>query len=455
MRIVNRTSTLAAVSLAALTAGAALLGAGSAQASSFAIRAGQSAEGLGLSYAGGASGGIGLGSMAWNPATITMFPGRNSQFNATYILPQAEFEPLDPLTIGTSARFGVSPSSGDVGLDGAFVPASYSNWQLTDRLFVGLTSGAPFGLRSKPEIQNFGGQIYGRSSTVRTITVAPTVGYRLTDWLSIGAALQIQYFKTDLKQALTPAAGSPNTILRGDDIAVGYRLGFTVNPWQGGSIGVGYRSSIRHTLEGEFIAPARLNALIGEGDNPIRASLNLPDSITVGFSQVINPQLQVHLGAEWTNWSRFRRIPIVLESVGRPFTSLNFEYDDSWYFSAGVEYAVTPALTVRGGVGYELSAVNDRVRTVRISDNDRLWLSAGIGYQATEKLRLDVSYAHLFVKDAPVFLNPTSGNPSFNPQVPVVYNAVAKPSIDIVSASLTYRWDNPAVAIAAPIVTKY
>ena len=74
---------------AATVSVAALLAAGSAQASSFAIRAGQSAEGLGMAYAGAASGGIGMGGMAWNPAVITMFPGRTSQFNGTYILPHA------------------------------------------------------------------------------------------------------------------------------------------------------------------------------------------------------------------------------------------------------------------------------------------------------------------------------------------------------------------------------
>ena len=72
MKSLLKLTTAATVSLSAL------LAAGAASASSFAIRSGQSAEGLGMAYAGAAAGGIGMGSMAWNPATITMFPGRIS-----------------------------------------------------------------------------------------------------------------------------------------------------------------------------------------------------------------------------------------------------------------------------------------------------------------------------------------------------------------------------------------
>ena len=94
-----------------------------------------------------------------------------------------------------------------------------------------------------------------------------------------------------------------------------------------------------------------------------------------GVSQVINDQWQAHLGVEWTNWSRFRNIPIVSQLNGLPATSLNFQYDDSWFFSAGAEYRYNRDLTLRAGVAYELSAVNDRNRQIFISDNDRLWLA--------------------------------------------------------------------------------
>lgn len=437
-----------AAAAAATVSVAALLAASAAQASSFAIRSGQSAEGLGMAYAGAASGGIGMGAMAWNPATITMFPGRNSQWNFTYLNANASYDPTLPTTVGgfpIQALGGSPGGSGNIGGDGAFIPASYSNWQLTDRFWVGLTTGAPFGLRSKADNQFYGGQVYGRSATLRTINVSPTIGYKLNDWLSVGAAFQVQYLKTNLKNAAGITAAAPNTILKGDSVDYGFRVGATLTPREGTTIGLAYRSSIRQTLEGTISTVA--------GVGPIKANLNLPDSVVFGVSQVINDQWQAHLGVEWTNWSRFRRIPIVSQISGLPISSLNFVYDDSWYFSGGVEYKYNQALTLRAGIAYELSAVNDTNRTVFISDNDRLWLSAGASYQVTDKLKLDLGYTYIHVTKASVNYRGTHPQQGTSP---VFFTAEAKPYIHIVSAGLTYRWDNPAQTIPVqPAVRKF
>ncbi len=120
MKGIVRTAAVATVSMAAL------LAAGAAQAGSFAIRSGQSAEGLGMAYAGAAAGGIGMGAMAWNPATITMFPGRNSQWNFTYLNANASYDPTSPTRLGSPVGplNPIQNGSGNIGGDGAFIPAS-------------------------------------------------------------------------------------------------------------------------------------------------------------------------------------------------------------------------------------------------------------------------------------------------------------------------------------------
>lgn len=398
-----------------------------------------------MAYAGAASGGIGMGAMAWNPATITMFPGRNSQWNVTYLYANASYEPTSLSRLGSPVG-PLNPlqnGTGNIGGDGSFIPASYSAWQLTDRFWIGLTTGAPYGLRSKPDNQANAAQIYGRSAKVRTINVSPTIGYQVNDWISVGAALQIQYLKAELKNAAGIAPTAPPVIIEGDTVDFGYRFGVNLTPFKGTTVGLAYRSPMRQTLEGTLRTPL---AVI-----PVKANLNLPDSVVLGVSQVINEQWQVHAGVEWTNWSRFRNIPVVSRISGLPVTSLNFQYDDAWFFSGAVEYKYNQALTLRAGVGYELSAVNDRNRTIFISDNDRLWLSAGASYQVTDKLKLDLGYSYIHVNKAAV--NYTGAHPQ---QSVVFYTAEAKPYIHIVSAGLTYRWDNPAETIPAPpVVRKY
>lgn len=433
---------LARTAVAATVSVSALLAAGAASASSFAIRSGQGAEGLGMAYAGAASGGAGMSGMAWNPAVITMFPGRNSNWNYTYLKASASYDPTSPTRLGSP--FGplnpVQNGTGEIGGDGGVIPAGASAWQLTDRFWIGVTTGAPYGLRSKPDNQVHAGQVYGRSAKVMTINVAPTIGYQVNDWLAIGAAVQVQYFDASLKQASGFLPSAAPVIIEGDTIDIGYRFGVTLTPMAGTSIGLAYRSPVRQTLEGTLRTPL---AVI-----PVKANLNLPDSVVLGVSQVINEQWQVHAALEWTNWSRFRNIPIVSRLNGAPATSLNFQYDDAWYMSAGVEYKYNRDLTLRAGVGYELSAVNDRNRTVFIADNDRLWLSAGASYQVTEKLKLDVGYTYIDVKKATV--NYSGAHPQ---QAGVFYTAEANPNVHIVSAGLTYRWDDPTQT--QPVIRKY
>ena len=429
-----------ALRLSASAAALALV-ASAAHASSFAIRSGQSAEGLGMAYAGAASGGIGLGAMAWNPAAITMFHGRQSQWNFTYLNAIAKYG-LDPGTFP-----GVVPLGGSaaLGIDGAFIPASYNVWQLTDRLFVGLANTAPFGLRSKPGGSSgvWAGQVYGRSATIRTVNVAPTVGFAINDWISVGAALQIQYGQVDLKQATGAGPGALSAQIRGDSYDFGYRVGVTLTPWAGTNIGLAYRSGIDQRVRGQF-RRYDLGLVL-----PVNANLQLPGSVVFGVSQVINEQWQAHLGVEWTNWGRFGTIPVVNRLNGVPITNLRFEYKDSWYFSAGAEYKFNQNLTLRAGVGYELSAVDDTSRSVFVSDNDRLWLSAGLSYKVSNKLNFDLGYTYIAVNKSRIAYGPGTAQGGALP-----LRASADPKIHIVSAGLTYRWDDPAVAVPAAGVRK-
>jgi len=451
-----------------VSAAAFMLAASAAQASSFAIRAGQSAEGLGMAFAGAASGGIGMGSQAWNPATITMFPGRTSSFNATYLRPDATYNLSAPATAGgipinlLPGAFGGPGSqagSANLGGKGAFIPASYNVYQVNDRLFVGLSNTAPFGLRVKPggTSGNWAGQVYGRSASIRTINIAPSVAYKVNDWVSIGAALQLQYVHVDLKQALGISSTANQLQLRGDSYDLGYRLGITLTPMKGTTIGIAYRSGIDQSVKGQ----ARLQTAAGGAFiTPVKLNLTLPGSVVVGVSQVINDQWTAHLGVEWTNWKRFGSFPVTNATTGAQFAlppaapggaptpvTLRFNYKDSWFFSGGIEYKYNQALTLRAGVGYELSAIDDNTRSVLISDNDRLWLSAGASYQFSNKLSMDIGYTYIAVNKARIAYGPGTQNGG-----PVALRATASPHIHILSAGLTYRWDDPAVA--QPIVSK-
>ena len=91
-----------------------------------------------------------------------------------------------------------------------------------------------------------------------------------------------------------------------------------------------------------------------------------------------------------------------------------FQYKDGWFFSGGAEYKWTDRLTVRGGIGYEISPVTDQVRMPLVPDNDRFWASVGATWQVFKGLHFDLAYSHIWVKDPSINISAGSGNPWFS-----------------------------------------
>ena len=434
-------------------ASAALLAAlNMAHAASFGLHE-QGAVPIGMAFAGGAAGGAGVASMFWNPATITDNPGWQSSFSVTGIFVYAKETALPG-----SAFLATRGSAGDVGRD-ALLPSSYQSYQFNDNLWLGLSINAPFGLVTKAANDHAGG-IYGRTSKVFSTDITPTIGYRINDWFSVGAGVQILYFKTRLTST-SPAPGGKVIQFEGNDWGIGYTLGATFKPLDGTEIGIGYRSRVKENLGGTLVNFPFPLAVPPESVG-IKSNLTLPDQISIGVKQRVNDQLTLAAQFEWAHWRLFNQFPVVIASappgygalVGVTPTTLGFHYRNSWFASIGGEYKYDPRITLRAGIAYERTPINDTVRGVRLPDVDRIWANLGASYNFNDKLTLDFGYAHIFPKTAKINIVNVS-NPAFNPAAPIPYVGNAKAHIDIVSLGATYRWDDPKTPIAAPLVRKY
>jgi long-chain fatty acid transport protein len=424
--------------IAAASVAVSLATSSGAMAGAFGIRE-QSAIGLGLEYAGAAAGSAGLSSMFWNPAAITMAPGWQSEYNLSYINPQVKISPVAPTP---TAAFG---GSGEIGEGGGIVPSSYTSYQLTESLWVGLASTAPFGLITKPN-DVWAGQVYSRSSKVFSANFNPIVGFKVNDWLSIAGGPTIEYFKTTLKSATGIAPNSGSVILKGDDVGFGFTAGVTITPFQGTDIGLGYRSSIHHDIGGSLATPVSWTAA--------HVNLNTPDTFNVGLRQRITDQLKLDFGFEFQNWSRLQVPGVVADANGRVIATVPLAYKDGYFYSVGAEYQWDPRWAFRVGVAYEQSPIDLSNRSTRVPDTDRVHVGLGATYQWNDKLAITASYAHIFSVGNNNDIRLVPGNPSFTP-VGLPFIANTDSSADLVSVALSYRWDTPAVAQPAPIIRKY
>lgn len=407
----------------ASTAAALLAGAVTAEAGGFAIRE-QSAYGQGSSFAGIAAPGESISSMFWNPAAVTTVTGMTIEGNVTGVFPQSELD-VDP-TRSTLTALGITGDGGNVGEIG-IVPGTYFAMPVTDQLFFGVSVTAPYGLSTTSD-EPWVGMFSHLEAEALSVNVSPVVGLKVNEMVSVAVGLQVQYFDVDIETALAPTGSPPRQHIEGDDYGVGFVAGLTLTPFDGTTLGIGYRSMVKHSLDGSqsFDVPVG-GGLIPAGRYPVTAAITLPETISVGLRQRITESFALTAGMEWTNWSRVQTVAFEGSPAG---SDLALNYDDGWFFSIGGEYQYNPNLTLRAGLGYEIAPTKDEDRSMRLPDADRIWASVGASYDWNERLSLDVGYSHLFVDDAPVD-ETTAG---------IRYAGTAEGSADIISVGLRYKF---------------
>jgi long-chain fatty acid transport protein len=299
------------------------------------------------------------------------------------------------------------------------VPSGYGAYRLNDKTVFGVAINGPYGLRTKyPMGSPLRGGVAG-TSEVFSINVNPMVSYDVNEWLSIGVGAQIQYLDVRLT-----AVGAPGVTVEGDDIGFGITAGLVLKPMEGTEIGLGYRSYVEHDLEG---------SLTGAGSVTV-PGVKTPDLVSLGIRHRINDAWTGMATVEWANWSRIGTFPIV-DSTGATVGALPFDYNDGWFASVGAEYAWNEQLTLRGGVGWEWSPMDNGNRSFRLPDDDRLWLSAGGSYEANDHMSFDVGYSFLTTFDTDI-LSAAGGGPATNGP----FGGSADATVHIFSAGFKYRF---------------
>jgi long-chain fatty acid transport protein len=428
--------------LACSGVGALLTATVDANAGGFALRE-QSAYGQGSSFAGIAAGGA-LSSMFWNPATITQFDGKTVEQDVAGVMPHASHS----FTTATLGAFDNAPNNS--GLN-ALVPSGYASWQFNDRLWFGMSVNAPFGLGVHfPQL--WAGGPYGESSKLDSYNFAPTVAYKINDWISVALGVQAQYMKVsyDAFLATNPLIGAVN----GAGWSAGWTAGVTLTPLPKTQIGIGYRSALNQDINGTLNAPVG-----GTTNGSVNLTLDLPALLSVGLRQGIGDRFTLLAGIEWQNWSRIGTANLYQPNgtpatIGGAAVKFPFQYSDSWFYSLGGEYVIDPTWKVRAGIAFEKSPITDGVRTPRLPDNDRMWYSVGASYKpaSLRGFTFDLGYSFIDVKNAPLNLGPGTGNPWSN--ATTTYVGSVSSYINIVSIGMRYQWDDAAAA-PAPMHQRY
>ena len=270
-------------------------------------------------------------------------------------------------------------------------------------LWLGLALTSPWGLGVEYKDDWFG-RYDSIETRLTTINLSPSIAYRLTDWLSIGGGINIEYADAKLTSALpnTLAPGGPSPAtdgmskLTGDDVSLGFNVGVLVKPWSRTRIGLHYRSGITHDLSGH-LKVSNLTGLLAPGNGRVGAELKLkePDVVAIGIAQEAFEGTTLFAEAQWFNWSEFEELRASFAD-GRSDSVRPQDWEDTWSFYGGVEQRLFDHWTLRGGAGYEQDPTTNEFRNTSLPDGDRVRLGLGVSYDWSDRLRIDFGYAYVF-----------------------------------------------------------
>ncbi len=86
-------------------------------------------------------------------------------------------------------------------------------------------------------------------------------------------------------------------------------------------------------------------------------------------------------------------------------------------------FKATDQLTLRAGVAYDQSPVNEEYRTPRIPDGDRYWLSLGAGWRPTDWFDLDAAFTYIDVESTNVRLTSADTGSTFRGNLDAEYDS--------------------------------
>ena len=296
---------------------------------------------------------------------------------------------------------------------------SHGVYSINDDLKLGMSIFSVSGASLDPN-NDWTGRFQVQEIELLTITANPSIAYRATDWLSLGAGFAAMYASLDYKLAAPPvnppAGGNAQVEIDGDDWAFGFNFGalFELSPRT--RIGVTYVSEIEPEFDGDLKVKGPL------GNNPSTSSelkFTFPQLVRVGAYHELNDQWALLGTVGWEDWSSFDSLEISTDQGGK---SIDTDWKDTYHFSGGVHYRPTDDWLLQVGITYDTSPVSDGNRNAELPSDRQIRYAVGAQHQLTEKLSLGGAFEYIDLGDAKIRSDSLRGDYKDNRVVAIAVN---------------------------------
>lgn len=365
---------------------------------------------------------LGAESMFFNPGGLG-FLDKNLQLSGS----------VSGVMATASAKIGGTTYTTD---NGVSTPISLNAaFSVYDNFKAGISFYTPYG-SSINWTDNWPGAILNQSVNLATYTIQPTLSWRITPRLSVGAGLMITWGNVDLNKGLvTPesmdkmlgimgASGlsqamgidpsfrfghtTPASVnLQGTtQIATGINVGAMFDVSDQVTVGVSFRSKMDMKVKAGNASVKYANELAQKvlgtdlqliNSANFRAQMPCPYVWDFGVSYRPVSRLILALDAQLTGWNTYKNLDIeFLDDLLTPYNQhLEKNYRNSWTFHLGGQYAMTQRLDLRAGVMIDQTPVNKAHYNPETPGMTKIEPSVGFSFRPVSGLSVDVAFMYV------------------------------------------------------------
>ena len=351
----------------------------------------------------------------YNPAVIQHLDSSQFVIGSNLTIVNLKFEDRGSELIPGLPLTGGSAS----GRAEVLVPSFATAWKISEDLSVGLSVDNIFGLASLyPD--DWAGRYQAIESRLSTLNVNPAIAVQVTDELSAGVGINLQYATTTLSNAIDfgsllalggalplPQQLDGSVKFSGSDWSWGWNAGLLYQPTEKSRIGLTYRSAVSHTLRGnaDFTVPDPASGLTATGlftDTTASSNLDLPDIVSLGAYHQVSRNFGLAGQIDWTNWSRYSESRVNFDNPAQPGIVEPQNWQDTFRFSLGTVYDPSEEWRLRLGLAYDPSPVKNEFFTPRIPSSDGVLLDLGVTYRPVNNLGLTARWLHVFLANTDI-----------------------------------------------------
>lgn len=352
--------------------------------------------------------------MFYNPAGLAFQSGSQASLGGTLIMPSSEFTGSNP--------FPGSSVSEEQEKNLFFPPGMYYVRSLNSRMTLGLGAFTAFGLGTEwTNPEKYSGRYLSTKAELKSISIQPTLGVKLSENLGIGFGLEIRRSNVALSRFQgfqNPYTGKVVNAARVEleadwKMTPGFTFGVLAKPAEDWRVGFSYRHSMKVDYEGTAtftqvstgnpVLDAILKTKLPLGDHEVATSITYPKLMSFGVATTAIPNWTVEIDINWAGWSSFDTL--VLEFVDlKVKQEIEEHYEDSFNYRIGLERRMGEKMAIRGGYIFDQSPQPVESVGPLLPDSDRHGFNIGIGY-TMGKWTMDIANLFLFFEERSTVVN--------------------------------------------------